>query len=233
MGHKRRGIALILNVESFKYDSEISHTRFQSIIDVKLMEEAFKSLEFDVITEQNFTEKRLNEIIKCFSERDYTDEDCFICVIMSHGNADLIVTHDNKFFHLSDLFMPLERIKSLEGKPKIFFINASTDENRISSENLSYEKCPIVLKNNANNLIEIVSKKSLHLDCLRVYSIPFAKLSDYSFIETLSKTLECNGTNIPLQLLIGDVINTVSQTKFFRDGKDKSNSSETFFFLSC
>ena len=63
-----------------------------------------------------------------------------------------------------------------------------------------------------------------------MYSIPFAKLSDYSFIETLSKTLECNGTNIPLQLLIGDVINTVSQTKFYRDGKDKSNSSETFFF---
>ena len=63
--------------------------------------------------------------ICCFavSKEDHSNNDCFVCVILSHGEEGYVWGHDDRIA-LNELIKPIKgnNCTTLAGKPKIFFI---------------------------------------------------------------------------------------------------------------
>jgi len=60
------------------------------------------------------------------SREDHSDADCFICVILSHGEEGIIYGTNGtlKLQYLIEMFKG-DRCPSLAGKPKLFFIQVN------------------------------------------------------------------------------------------------------------
>ena len=60
------------------------------------------------------------------SREDHSDADCLVCVLLSHGDSDVIYgTNGTLQLHgLIDMFKG-DRCPSLAGKPKLFFIQVT------------------------------------------------------------------------------------------------------------
>ena len=92
MTHPRRGYALVINVENFHDDPKNEQKRIGSKIDVNTLDGAFGKLDFTVRKLLDFTEIQLRESITKYSQFDFSDDDCFVCIIMSHGRLGTICT---------------------------------------------------------------------------------------------------------------------------------------------
>lgn len=59
--------------------------------------------------------------------QNHGDADCFVCVLMSHGDRDGIYGTDNKPLRIKDItsLFKGDKCESLVGKPKLFFIQVS------------------------------------------------------------------------------------------------------------
>ena len=121
MDQANRGIVLLLNFEVT--DKEEKKQRTGSLSDMMLLEVAFASLEFTVVKHTDLTKLELENLIKFYSERDFGKEDCFACVIMSHGNGHAVRTRDNQEFELVNLFNSIGENETLATKPKIFIMH--------------------------------------------------------------------------------------------------------------
>jgi hypothetical protein len=64
--------------------------------DVKNLEKTLDYLEFKVILSLDSTKSEIESVLKKQAEVDHSKSDCFLCVVMSHGNEDKIVTRDNE-----------------------------------------------------------------------------------------------------------------------------------------
>jgi len=58
------------------------------------------------------------------SRKNHSNADCFVCVLLSHGDDGVIAGINGKFVKLQDLIGVLkgDSCPSLSGKPKLFFI---------------------------------------------------------------------------------------------------------------
>ena len=101
--------------------------RCGSEMDVKNMSEFFENAGLNPIKEcQNQEASQMKTELKNASEKDFSKYDCFICVILSHGSREGILGTDNKAIqvdYITSLFRGSE-CPTLEGKPKLFFIQA-------------------------------------------------------------------------------------------------------------
>lgn len=63
------------------------------------------------------------ELLAAASEEDHRNSACFACVLLSHGEENLIYGTDN-VIEIKDLTIHFrgDRCKTLLGKPKLFFI---------------------------------------------------------------------------------------------------------------
>ena len=100
MNHRNRGIALILNFENFENDPDHKRKRIGAELDTKALVKAFTYLDFKLDLYNDLTQSKLQEIINYFAERNYDNDDCFVCVLMSYGNDQKFITSDNKEFNL-------------------------------------------------------------------------------------------------------------------------------------
>ena len=139
MDHKERGIALVINMQ--KYDSPPSpgqkihlDERVWSRKDVENLRHTLEYLEFDFQLLQDLNTEQIKTSIHALVEYvDFTDRDCFLCVVMSHGNRDNIVASDNIVVSLEDIIAPIKSCKSLIGKPKLFFFQSCRGENEMET----------------------------------------------------------------------------------------------------
>jgi hypothetical protein len=125
----RTGYALILNNNKF-YDQRTSKEMFRkgSEIDVRNITATLKRLNFKVreplcdLTAKEIKVK-LDEVAKTV---DFAQYSCFVCIIMSHGDSHGAVygidwnTVDTE----KDIVSIFRKYKQLEGKPKLFFVQA-------------------------------------------------------------------------------------------------------------
>lgn len=127
MDHKRRGYAVIIN--NYKFFNPDYITLKGQENDAKTYEETFEILGFkknEIEIFENKTAYEMKQIMKKYSNEDYTDCDCFICVFLSHGylrfNKEYIMGTDEgvKF---EDLIYYFKKSTSLFEKPKIFFMD--------------------------------------------------------------------------------------------------------------
>lgn len=126
------GHCLIINNVDFEPNADLSN-RTGSNVDCDKLERRFKSLNFIVAVKTNLKYKQIRHELSVLSKKDHSQLDCCVVVILSHGTE---VNH-NRFpgaVHGVDgpavpvqfvtNYLNGQHCPSLQGKPKLFFIQA-------------------------------------------------------------------------------------------------------------
>lgn len=133
MTRKPRGICLIINNEKFYKDPSDSASRKMpdregTQKDAKLLQDLFsEKLKFQTMTHHDLTANEIKDKLLAAARKvDHSSYDCFVCCILSHGILGSIYGVDGRTVEIKDLtnFFKGASCKSLQGKPKIFFIQA-------------------------------------------------------------------------------------------------------------
>ena len=114
MNHEKRGIALVINIS--KYDSttkevEEPKERVWSKKDVENLTQILEYLEFDLNIKENLTKSELENLLQEQADKSHEENDCFLCVVMSHGINDHIVTRDNQLISFAEILAPIKSRK--------------------------------------------------------------------------------------------------------------------------
>ena len=135
MTSKPRGIALIINNESFvpsteqtkkEQEKEQLDNRLGSEKDVQALQKLFEALDFKVKTERNIGKQKILEVLDNTCHEDHSAYDCFVLCLMSHGKEGIFYGADGETVPLEtvcDLFSN-SNCRTLKGKPKLIFIQA-------------------------------------------------------------------------------------------------------------
>lgn len=123
MNHPRRGLAIIFNHEKFNLPSLKQRNGTEA--DCANLEATFKLLDFEVRTYHDLTFKELDSIIEDLSKSDFSDCDCLLITVLSHGEQNIIYAKNMSYSTniLYERFTP-ENCPSLAGKPKLYIIQA-------------------------------------------------------------------------------------------------------------
>lgn len=80
----------------------------------------------------NLTKSEMLKLLTDTAEKDFSKYDCLVCVILSHGSKDGIYGTDDEVINLDAITSIYRRDEcpSLEGKPKIFLIQACRGNQR-------------------------------------------------------------------------------------------------------
>jgi len=108
-----------------------------SVKDVESLEKTLDYLEFKVIPCLDSTKSQIEKVLQEQAELDHSESDCFLCVVMSHGNEDKIVTRDNQEMSFEEIMAPIKLCKTLENKPKLFFFQACRGDNEMEIPRLT------------------------------------------------------------------------------------------------
>ncbi|XP_051732941.1 caspase 21, apoptosis-related cysteine peptidase [Ctenopharyngodon idella] len=121
---KNIGKCLIINNEHFPDSPHLQ--RKGSSVDERLLSSTFKSLGFHVQVEKNLSAKQMICVLRKVSKENHTDNSCFVCVLMSHGEEGKILGSDECWIPVKTLtsLMTSDLCPSLRDKPKLFFLQA-------------------------------------------------------------------------------------------------------------
>ena len=187
MNHARRGIALVINIRTYEPNPYKLDERTWSEPDVANLKQSLQYLEFDLKLHKNLKANEIRDEIKKIAEINHTDSDCFLCVVMSHGEDDKIIASDSEEISFMEIMEPIKSCTSLQNKPKLFFFQACRGKNKMESKNHrldsgvseSLENTPDDHKdegtnnnnnNKTNNLKQITSYIENEADLLVYYS---------------------------------------------------------------
>ena len=100
--------------------------------DVKNLISLFDDFNFRHVVEDNKTGSEMIKLLQATAEKDFSRYDCFVCVILSHGAKDGIYGTDEEVIKIEAITSLFRRSEcpSLEGKPKIFLIQACRGSQR-------------------------------------------------------------------------------------------------------
>lgn len=126
------GHCLIINNVEFEPSSELNN-RTGSDVDCERLQRRFQDLNFIVEVKKNLKQRQIKHELSALSKEDHSDFDCCVVIILSHGTE---VSH-NRFpgavYGVDGLSVPVQHVTnflngrhcpSLQGKPKLFFIQA-------------------------------------------------------------------------------------------------------------
>ena len=124
MGESPRGICLLINNFHFPGEKE----RKGAELDEKEIENLFrKELHFEMEIKRNIGGVEILKAAREIAGKDHSKYTAFVFIIMSHGDEkDAILGLDGRKARLEDLMSEFTATNcpSLEGKPKLFFIQA-------------------------------------------------------------------------------------------------------------
>ena len=126
MSRKPRGLCLIINNMCFHRNTK-QKDRYGAEHDEKALMELFEQeLHFEVHIRNDLQYYQMQQVSKEFGERDHSEYDAFVCIIMSHGDRDGIMGVGGLKIGVNVLtseFNP-SKCPSLASKPKVFIIQA-------------------------------------------------------------------------------------------------------------
>lgn len=132
MSKRQRGLCLIINNKNFR-NSDAGYNRKGSEIDERNLKELFKELSFTVHVKNDLTADQMRQVAREFAEKDHSEFDAFIFIIMSHGeDKDVIESVDRRLVRIEDLMREFKADKcpTLKYKPKLFFIQTCRGHDR-------------------------------------------------------------------------------------------------------
>ncbi|KAH6932597.1 hypothetical protein HPB50_008018 [Hyalomma asiaticum] len=125
MIHSPRGMCIIINNHDF---GGLAPQRDGSELDVLRMKALFEAFHFNCIVRSDLSAQRMKALLSWAAQsKQQQGADCLVVILMSHGKQDLIDGSDGEQLHLVDDVYSLfnnENCPSLQGKPKLFFIQA-------------------------------------------------------------------------------------------------------------
>lgn len=123
---KKHGLAVVINIANvagFPF-------RSGSKEDEKNLEKLFKTLRYDVNVKTDLSTNEIRHLFMQLRSADFRECDSFVCCILTHGTKDYF-THqesvlgaDGSSVTVSELKETLIANNTLNGKPKLFFIQA-------------------------------------------------------------------------------------------------------------
>jgi len=135
MNHARRGIALVINIRAYDHNPDKLKERKWSEQDVVTLKKTLEYLEFDFRFYENLTANNIKDEIHKIAEIDHKDSDCFLCVIMSHGDDGKIFASDSEELSFEEIMAPIKSCASLQNKPKLFFFQACRGNKEMEATN--------------------------------------------------------------------------------------------------
>uniref|UniRef100_G3MT21 Caspase family p20 domain-containing protein n=1 Tax=Amblyomma maculatum TaxID=34609 RepID=G3MT21_AMBMU len=124
MAHPNRGKCVIFNNRYFESHTKLSERRGTDL-DAENLYYRFRELGFDTVIHPNMCRKDMLEELERLGRQDYSNDDCFVCCILTHGDRDVLYAKDGKF-PVDSVMDPFrgDVCSTLLGKPKLFFIQA-------------------------------------------------------------------------------------------------------------
>ncbi|XP_078343062.1 caspase-3-like [Oculina patagonica] len=130
------GYVLVINNNIFPQRDVVERTGSND--DVKNLIRLFDDFNFRHMVYDNQTQSEMLKVLRDTAEKDFSRYDCFVCVILSHGSKDGIYGTDDEVIKVEAITSLFRRDEcpSLEGKPKIFLIQAcrGTRQDRVPIE---------------------------------------------------------------------------------------------------
>lgn len=131
MDAKPRGIAIIINNETFVKDPRDAHSREMpnrtgTGKDAERLTYIFQKLDFRVEVHNNQTDVEMAQLMSRMGFQDHSNYDCFVCCILTHGATGHVYGSNGKLVRIDILtsFYRAQVCPTLAGKPKLFFIQA-------------------------------------------------------------------------------------------------------------
>ncbi|KAI8776068.1 angiopoietin-4 [Biomphalaria glabrata] len=126
MKNPKKGIVLIFNNTNFHSSS--LPTRHGSDADEESMRKLFRVMDFeadDIRIRRDVSVNEMKRELAEVSRLDHTDYNCLVCFILSHGEDGYVHGTDGKMA-VTDItsFFQGNRCPTLNGKPKLFFVQA-------------------------------------------------------------------------------------------------------------
>jgi hypothetical protein len=238
MDHEKRGTALVINIRSFEdnelKNNELKNREIKSKIDVDNLRRTLEYLEFDFKLCDNFKAEEIGQEIQRQALIDHSQSDCFLCVVMSHGNdKDMFYSSDNQKISLEQIMYPIKSCPTLMNKPKLFFFQVCRGTRDMTFESYNFKPIKACL-----------SKKDYESDLLVYHSTfpdckSWAKLIDNepkegtifikSLCDVLSEAYKMLPNNLPLSQTITKINKSVSDQKWQLSDPKNTLTKEVFF----
>jgi hypothetical protein len=120
MDYPNRGIALIFTFDRLN-NCPKRDFNFHMNDDADRLSQTFKDLEFDVHRYSNLKKSQFEEIINDYSKRNYANDDCFLCIVIGHGNKnEEAQCADGELYNTTNIKSIFSKVATLKDKPKIF-----------------------------------------------------------------------------------------------------------------
>ncbi|XP_075390568.1 caspase-7 [Tenrec ecaudatus] len=124
MTFKKMGTCIIINNKNFDKTTGMD-PRHGTDKDAEALFKCFQSLGFKVAVSNNCSCDKMEDLLKQAAEEDHTDSACFVCILLSHGEANCIYGTDGMVpIKVLTSYFRGDRCRTLLGKPKLFFIQA-------------------------------------------------------------------------------------------------------------
>ncbi|KAL0963871.1 hypothetical protein UPYG_G00314640 [Umbra pygmaea] len=120
-----RSICLIIN--NYNFSNSIKYRiREGTQIDEKSLVSVFEWLGFEIHVKSDCTRAQILSLVEEFCKRDYSQGNCLVCCILSHGLEGGVYGVDGEEVKIREITEPFSGLmcNSLKGKPKLFFIQA-------------------------------------------------------------------------------------------------------------
>lgn len=121
--HRRRGLAIIFNHETFNLPSLKQRNGTEA--DCLNLENTLKTIGFETHKYLDLSLKELDAKLDELGAYDYSDCDCLLIAVLSHGEQGVIYAKNTAYSPhiLYDRFTP-DKCPTLAGKPKVYIIQA-------------------------------------------------------------------------------------------------------------
>ncbi|XP_070545461.1 caspase-6-like isoform X2 [Ptychodera flava] len=224
MNHGKRGRAIIFNHEIFHKNVK-KNRRVGTQIDAQKLSERFQELGFEVQLHQDLKATEMKEEIFEASVSDHSDCDAFVCVFLSHGDEGKVYAHD-RVVHLQELIdqFRADVCKTLAGKPKLFFIEASRGDRY--ERDVSAPDVPDTV-DGFQPMTEVDSDARATIPAGADFFIAYSATEDHNsyldkeegswFVQALSHVLEKYGTEIEINEIMAIVNRMVSEKQLDDD----------------
>jgi caspase 7 len=231
MDHEKRGTALVINMRSYEND-KLRNREIKSKIDVDNLKRTLEYLEFDFQLCDNFKAKEIEqEIQRQASQIDHSQSDCFVCVVMSHGNdKDMFYSSDNQEISFDDIMAPIKECITIKNKPKLFFFQACRGKCDMRCERYNFNPTKAKLTK-INYESDVLVYHSTFPDCLSwAKNIDEGTIFIKSFCDVLFNEAYKNiPNNLPLSQMITKINKSVSDQKYQLSCPMNPLTKEVFF----
>lgn len=147
MNSTKRGVCLIVN--NYDFTETRGSVREGTMIDKDSLQTVFQWLGFEVQIEKDCSSSKIKSVLKELSRRDFSQMDCLVCCVLSHGEEGSVSGVDGREVTIKELMNYFDGFKcpTLVEKPKMFFIQAcqgNKEQQAVVIESDSHMDCDTV-----------------------------------------------------------------------------------------